>query len=128
MNIELKKYLSQTKTAGFKDLLFYFLERNGEKNSAVYNRVDIDRRVFSKALGYKPYNLGKDNILKLCISLKLDLNDSSKLLSSAGYSLSTTSDFDLIIRYCISNKIYDFNTINSLLYDYTQTTLSNNLR
>ncbi len=122
MNIELKKYLDQTKTVSFKDLLYFFLERNGESNSTVYNRVDIDRRVFSKVFGYKPYNLGKSNILKLCLSLKLDLSDSSKLLNSAGYSLSTTSDFDLIIRYCISNKIYDFNTVNGLLYDYAKTT------
>ena len=72
MNIELKKYLDQTKTVSFKDLLFFFLERNGESNPTVYNRVDIDRRVFSKVFGRKPYNLGKSNILKLCLSLKLD--------------------------------------------------------
>ena len=49
--------------------------------------------------------------------------DSNKLLNSAGYSLSYNDEFDLVISYCIENKIYDLNIINNYLYSYANATL-----
>ncbi len=123
MNMTLDKYLNQFKTTSFQKLLFSFIDRSGEKDSDVYNRAGIDRRLFSKIRCNEHYNLCRENILKLCISLKLNLSDSTKLLESAGYSLSTTDDFDLVLRYCITNNIYDIDTINEYLFDYTKTVL-----
>lgn len=123
MNTKIINYLSQTKTMSFRDLLFSFIDRSGEKDSDVYNRAGIDRRLFSKVRCNENYTLRRENILKLCVSLKLDLTDTSKLLESAGYSLSTTDDFDLILRYCFTNNIYDMDTINEYLFDYTNTVL-----
>ncbi len=122
MKEQIVNYLNQSKTKEFVDLLFSFIDRTGQKDSDVYNRVGIDRRLFNKL---KKGNrvLCKENIMRLCVSLELDLEDSQKLLGSAGYTFSTTSDFDLILRYCISNKIYDLETINGLLYDYTDAVL-----
>ena len=59
----------------------------------------------------------------LCISLELNKEDTSKLLNSAGYTLSASNDFDLTISYCIENNIYDFNIINNYLYTLTNTVL-----
>lgn len=122
-NQQLLNYLNQSKTMNFRDLLFSFIDRSGEKDSDVYNRAGIDRRLFSKLRCSADYNLKKENILKLCVSLKLDLNDTNELLESAGYSLSTTNDFDLILRYCLTNSIYDMQTINEYLFSYTNAVL-----
>lgn len=122
-NHQLLNYLNQSKTMNFRDLLFSFIDRSGEKDSDVYNRAGIDRRLFSKIRCSESYTLKKENILKLCVSLKLDLTDTNELLESAGYSLSTTNDFDLILRFCLLNNIYDMETINEYLFSYTNTVL-----
>lgn len=120
---QLVNYLNQTKTESFKTLLFKFIDDSGMKDSDVYNDAEIDRRVFSKVRCKHDYNLSRMNILKLSISLKLNLSDTLRLLNSAGYSLSTTDDFDLVLRYCIDNKIFDKSLINEYLYDVTSSVL-----
>ena len=118
MNESLNKFLSQNKTKSFRELLFSFIDRSGLKDSDVYRKAGIDRRLFSKVRCNENYVLCKENILKLCVSLRLNLDDTSKLLESAGYSLSTTNNYDLILRYCIINKIYDMDTVWGYLLDY----------
>jgi len=118
MNESLNKFLSQNKTKNFRELLFSFIDRSGLKDSDVYRKAGIDRRLFSKVRCNENYVLCKENILKLCVSLRLNLDDTSKLLESAGYSLSTTNNYDLILRYCIINKIYDIDTVWGYLFDY----------
>ena len=118
MNESLNKFLSQNKTKSFRELLFSFIDKSGLKDSDVYRKAGIDRRLFSKVRCNENYVLCKENILKLCVSLGLNLDDTSKLLESAGYSLSTTNNYDLILRYCIINKIYDIDTVWGYLFDY----------
>ena len=119
MNESLNKFLSQNKTKSFRELLFSFIDRSGLKDSDVYRKAGIDRRLFSKVRCNDNYVLCKENILKLCMTLRLNLSDTSKLLESAGYSLSTTNNYDLILRYCIVNKIYDIDTVWGYLFDYS---------
>lgn len=118
MNESLNKFLSQNKTKSFRELLFSFIDKSGLKDSDVYRKAGIDRRLFSKVRCNENYVLCKENILKLCVSLRLNLDDTSKLLESAGYFLSTTNNYDLILRYCIINKIYDIDTVWGYLFDY----------
>lgn len=119
MNENLNKFLSQNKTKSFRELLFSYIDRSGLKDSDVYRKAGIDRRLFSKVRCNDNYVLCKENILKLCMTLRLNLSDTSKLLESAGYFLSTTSNYDLILRYCIVNKIYDIDTVWGYLFDYS---------
>ena len=118
MNEKINKYLSQNKTESFQDMLFSYIDKRDLKDSDVYKRAGIDRRLFSKVRCNSNYILRKENILRLCVSLRLNLEDTSKLLESAGYYLSTTNDYDLILRYCIINKIYDIDTIERYLFEY----------
>lgn len=123
MNRQIEKYLNQNKSLSFKELLFSYIDDSNLKDSTIYNKVHIDRRLFSKIRCNNSYIPSKFNIIKLCISLTLNIEDTNKLLSTGGYILSTNNNVDLIIKYFIENNIYDINVINNYLYDLTNTTL-----
>jgi len=119
MKNKIQEYLNCNKSKTFRELLFSFIDDGGFKDSEIYKKVDIDRRLFSKIRCNDNYIPCRNNVIKLCLSLSLDRDKCNKLLQSVGYSLSTTNDFDLVIIYCIENKIYDLNIINDYLYTYT---------
>ncbi len=126
---QLMNYLNQSKTTSFYKLVFDYIDKYFEKknevckDSFVYNRAGIDRRLFSKFRSDENYNFSRNNILKLCIALELNLDDTTKLLESAGYYLSTTKEFDLILRYFIAKGDYDIDKINDSLFALTNTVL-----
>ena len=101
----------------FQKLLFSYIDEKNLKDSNVYNKVNIDRRLFSK-IRNENYHPSKDTIIKLGIALNLSIEELEKLLSSASYSLPKNNERDLIIRFSFINNIYDINTINDFLYDY----------
>ena len=101
----------------FQKLLFSYIDNRGLKDSDVYNKVNIDRRLFSK-IRNDNYHPGKDTIIKLAIALKLDIDELEELLSAASYSLPKNNERDLIIRFSFINNIYNIDTINGFLYDY----------
>ena len=108
----------------FRKLLFKYIDNKNMKDSDVYNKVNIDRRLFSKIRCNDNYKPSKDTIILLSLSLELSIDELSKLLNSASYSLSNNSISDLIIKFCFTNNIYDVNTINEYLYDYKCKTLN----
>jgi len=108
----------------FQTLLFKYIDESNLKDSDIYNKVNIDRRLFSKIRNNKNYHPKKNTIILFAIALKLDINGLEKLLESASYSLPKNNKFDLIIRFCFLKKIYDINIINELLYDYNYKTLN----
>ena len=117
-----KDYLNHNKSKNFNETLFNFIDEKGIKDSEVYKKVDIDRKLFSKIRCNDNYVPRKNVIIKLCFSLSLNKNDFNKLLNSAGYSLSN-SVFDLVITYCLDNSIYDINIVNDYLYTYSNAVL-----
>lgn len=102
----------------FQKLLFKLIDERDLKDSDVYNKVNIDRRLFSKIRSDVDYHPTKDTVIKLGLSLELDETGMEELLSSASYALPKNNVFDLIIRFCLVEKIYDINKVNELLYDY----------
>ena len=86
----------------------------------VYNRANMDRRLFSKIRSNPAYHPRKDTVLALAIALKMDIDETQDLLSRAEYAFSPSSKSDVIIRYFIERKIYDIHLINIALYDYGQ--------
>ena len=122
MKESFKDYLSHNKQMSFNEILFSFIDEKGFKDSEVYKKVDIDRKLFSKIRCNENYIPRKNVIIKLCLALELTKNEFNKLLNSAGYSLNN-SIFDLVISYCLENNIYDLNIINNYLYTYTNAVL-----
>ena len=117
-----KDYLSHCESKSFNEILFSFIDEKGFKDSEIYKKVDIDRKLFSKIRCSNDYIPRKNVIIKLCFALGLSKDNFNKLLNSAGYSLSN-SKFDLVITYCLDNNIYDINIINDYLYTYSNAVL-----
>lgn len=102
----------------FKTMLFKLIDEKNLKDSDVYNKVHIDRRLFSKIRNDKNYHPSKETIILLAISLELTESELDELLDSASYSLPKNNKFDLIIRFCFINKIFKIADINELLYEH----------
>ncbi len=111
-------YLNENREPLFTELLFSYIDRTGLKDSDIYKRAFIDRRLFSKIRSDKNYTPAKKTVIALCLALRLSRRDTDKLLSAAGYSLSRGEDYDLIIAFCIEKKIFDFDDINDALYRF----------
>ena len=122
-NLKLEKYLNDNRTLNFNELLFSFIDNENLKDSDVYRKINMDRKLFSKIRCDFNYIPKKTNVIKLCLSLNLNLMDTNKLLNSAGYSLSNNKNFDLVISYCLDNNIYDIYVINDYLYTYASAVL-----
>ena len=102
----------------FQTYLFKLIDERNLKDSDVYNKVNIDRRLFSKIRSNKDYHPSKETIILFGLALELSENEIEELLSKASYSLPMNNNFDLIIRFCFKEKIYDVNTINEFLYEH----------
>ena len=112
---------------GFSKTLIQLIDESGEKNSIVYNRANVDKRLFSKIKNNKEYQPSKNIAIAFAIALKLNLEETEDFLARAGYALSNSIVFDVIVEYCIKNKIYDIFTINELLYDKDQNLLGSTM-
>lgn len=117
---DIDKQLKETDENAFRTLLFKLIDERGMKDSDVYRRAEIDRKLFSKIRCNDTYHPKKSTVLALGIALELSEEDISDLLLSAGYALSRTNPADLIVLFCINRKIYDLYKINCALYDHGQ--------
>ena len=112
-------FLNQKKDySDFQTTLFKFIDKKNLKDSDVYNKVQIDRRLFSKIRSDSNYHPSKETVILLGISLELNEEEFEELLESASYALPKNNYFDLIIRFCIINKIFKLTDINELLDEY----------
>jgi hypothetical protein len=114
---ELEDFIESNRKPTFNQVLFRFIDKKGANDSAIYKKAGIDRRHFSKIRSNPNYRPGKNTAISLALALELNEKDTQKLLSAAGYSLSDSDTFDLIIRFCIMKKIYDIDSVNQAL-DY----------
>lgn len=104
----------------YQECLLRLIDERSLKDSQVYKRANIDRKLFSKIRCNPSYTPGRRTAIALAIALELNMDEMTDLLRRAGIALSPGSKFDLIIRYCVENRIYDTMKINAILFDYDQ--------
>lgn len=107
----------------FQQRLLRLIDEKGYKDPEVYNRANVDRKLFSKIRKNKNYVPKKNTVIAFALALRLNLDEATDLLKSAGMALSPGSKGDLIVEYCIQNGIYNILTVNELLDQYGQPTL-----
>jgi hypothetical protein len=105
----------------------YKSERN-MSNSELYKNAHLDRRLFHKMMIDRFYHPDKNTVILLGLGLKLTRKEMDILLATAGYKLSYSLINDLIIIFCIENKIYNVTDVNSLLFVKEQKILSRNFK
>ena len=107
--------------ATFSDTLMALIDASGEKPSKIYNSAGVSKQVFSKINSNSNYQPSKATAIAFCLALNLNLEETQDLLARAGFTLSKSSLFDVIIMYCIENKIYNVVFVNDILYEYDLT-------
>lgn len=120
--VSLADLLKQT-DAGFSETLMKLIDQTGKKDSEIYSKANVSRQHFSKIRNNPAYKPTKATALAFAVALELDLEQTEDLIGRAGYTLTMSSKFDLIIMYFISQGNYNMFEINAALFEFDQSLL-----
>ena len=109
--------------AGFSETLLRLIDRTGKKDSEIYRKANVDRKLFSKIRNNPDYKPSKTTALSFAIALELDLDETQDFIARAGYTLTHSSKFDVIVEYFIIHKNYNIHELNAVLFEHDQALL-----
>ena len=107
----------------FSATLLRIIDVKGKTDVEIYKRANLDRKLFSKIRTGKGYMPSKKPVIALAVALELSLMETRDLLERAGFALSRSVIFDVIIEDFLTRKNYDVYEINNVLVEYDQSLL-----
>lgn len=119
-NNEINKYHSEIlKTElkpSFKDILFKYIDQKGLTDPIIYKKAKVSRKTFSKIRTGTTKYVTKKTAIRLGLALHLNILEFTELLQANNNILYENNYFDVAIRWCINNNIYDIDQVNDILY------------
>ncbi len=106
--------------AGFSEILLQLIDRTGKKDSDIYKKANVDRKLFSKIRNNMDYKPSKATALAFAFALELDIEETKDFIGRAGFALSHSSKFDVIVEFFLVNRNYNVFELNEVLFAFDQ--------